>query len=513
MIHLSFWPFDLVAWLGLYFYSMDKHFLQVMLAAGFLLLISVFASKTTSRVGIPILLIFIVIGMLSGIEGPGGIDFNNHEQAHLLGTIALSFILFSGGLSTHLDLITPVWKEGVTLATMGVLISTLLMGGLVHLVTGWGLTHSALLGAAVSSTDAAAVFGILKTRKLGLKPRLQALLELESGSNDPMAVFLTLSLIQVALTPDSFSWSELLQSFFIQMSLGGLAGWFLGLGLVRLINWLDLEFEGLYPVLTIAGVICIFSLSEFFGGNGFLSVYLAGVAMGSQKFFSKQTLGVFHDGLAWLMQVLMFLSMGLLVTPSEILPVIGEGVLFSFGLVFLARPLSVAICLSPFRYSIREIWFLSWGGLRGAVPIILASYFLAQNLYLSRTMFNLVFFVVVITILVQGSSLGLMSKWMKVQEAIKTKRKLPFKSRHDHSEFIEFFIGTKSPVIGKSIFQLHLPKDVLVVLIHRQGKEFIPRGSTTIESFDRLVCLSAKTSIHAVEQIFGSEHFLERKIG
>lgn len=484
-----------------------------MLAAGFLLLVSVFASKTTTRFGIPILLIFIGVGMLSGAEGPGGLNFNNPEVTHILGTIALSFILFSGGLSTDLKFIGPVWREGVILASFGVLISTLLIGSLIHVVMGWGALHSALLGAAVSSTDAAAVFGILKTRKLGLKPKMQALLELESGSNDPMAVFLTLSLIQTVLAPEQFSWFETLRSFFIQMSLGGLAGWFFGLGLVKLINWLDLEFEGLYPVLTIAGVICIYSLTEYFGGNGFLSVYIAGLSMGSHKYFSKQTLGVFHDGLAWLMQVGMFLSMGLLVNPSEILPVIGPGLLFSLGLVFFARPLSVALCLMPFRYSLREMWFLSWGGLRGAVPIILATYFLAKGIPLARTMFNLVFFIVVITMLFQGSSLGLMSRWMKVQESLKEKHKLPFKSRHHYSEFIEFFIGSSSPTIDKSIFQLHLPKDVLVVLIHRQGKDFIPRGSTEIELFDRVVCLSAKTSIAAVEAIFGSEHFLERKIG
>ncbi|MBA2403496.1 MAG: potassium/proton antiporter [Bdellovibrionales bacterium] len=492
---------------------MDKHFLQVMLAVGFLLLISVFASKTTSRFGVPILLIFIVVGMVSGEEGPGGMLFNDAHLTHIMGTIALSFILFSGGLSTDLKLISPVWKEGVLLATFGVLISTAIIGCLIHHVMGWGFLHSALLGAAISSTDAAAVFGILKTRKLGLKPRMQALLELESGSNDPMAVFLTLSLIQVILAPAQFSWLEVLYSFFVQMSLGGLAGWFLGLGLVKLINWLDLEFEGLYPVLTIAGVICIYSMTEYFGGNGFLSVYVAGLAMGSQKYFSKHSLGVFHDGLAWLMQVGMFLSMGLLVVPSEVLPVFGPGILFTLGLVFFARPISVALCLVPFKYSLREIWFVSWGGLRGAVPIILATYFLAKDIPYARVMFNIVFFIVVFSMAFQGGSLGLMSRWMKVQESLKASRKLPFKSRHGQSEFIEFFIGSSSKVIGQSIFQLHLPKDVLVVLILRQGKEFIPRGSTEIEPFDRLVCLSAKTSIPAVEAIFGSEHFLERRIG
>lgn len=496
----------------LYLFTMDKHFLQLMLAFGFLLLISVFASKTSSRFGIPVLVIFILVGMLAGPEGVGAFSIENPELTHKLGTVALIFILFSGGLSTDLNLIAPVWRQGVALSTVGVLASTFLMGALIHAVTGWGIVKSALLGATISSTDAAAVFGILKTRKLGLKSDLQSLLELESGSNDPMAVFLTLSLIQITLSPSTFSLMALLQSYFIQMSLGGLAGWFLGQGLVKLMNWLDLEFEGLYPVLTIAGVISIYSLTEYCGGNGFLSVYLAGLAMSKEKYMSKQTLGVFHDGLAWLMQVGMFLSMGLLLNPMEIPPVVWSGLLFSFGLMFVARPLSVALCLLPFKNNPREIWFISWGGLRGAVPIILATYFLVEGIPDSKTMFNMVFFIVVITMLVQGSTMTLMSRWMKVQETIKEKRKLPFKSRHSHSEFIEFFIGSASPVVGKSIFQLHLPKDVLVVLIHRQGKEFIPRGSTEIEMYDRLVCLSAKTSIAAVEAIFGSEHFVERRV-
>lgn len=493
---------------------MDKHFLQLMLGFGFLLLISVFASKTSSRFGIPILLIFIVVGMLSGSEGPGGIAFGNAHSTHILGTIALIFILYSGGLSTDLKLIAPVWKEGVVLATVGVVVSTFLMAYIINWVTNWGLLLSSLLGAAVSSTDAAAVFGILRNKKLGLKSNLQSLLELESGSNDPMAVFLTLILIQMVINPTPMSGAEFLQSFFIQMALGGLSGWFLGKGMVKLINWLNLEFEGLYPVLTIAGVICIYSLTEFCGGNGFLSVYIAGLAMGSEKYFSKNTLGVFHDGLAWLMQVAMFLSMGLLVSPSEILPVMNQGFFFSFALVFLARPLSVVVSLIGFRrYNLKEMWFLSWGGLRGAVPIILSAYLLAQSIPNAKSMFNMVFFIVVITMLVQGTTLGIMAKWTKVQEDVKEKRKLPFKSRNNHSEFIEFFIGSSSPVIGKSIFELHLPKDVLVVLVNRQGEEFIPRGSTVISAFDRMVCLAAKTSIPNVETIFGSEHFFDRRSG
>ncbi len=247
--------------------------------------------------------------------------------------------------------------------------------------------------------------------------------------------------------------------------------------------------------MSLAGVVCIYALTEFCGGNGFLSVYVAGLSMGNKKYISKKTLGVFHDGVAWLMQVIMFITLGLLVNPSEMLPVMVPGVFISLALMFLARPLSSFLCLLPFRFQLREIWFLSWGGLRGAVPIILATYLLVESVPNSQQMFNLILFIVVINIMVQGSSMGLMAKWMKVQQSLKEKRKLPFKSRHHQSEFIECFIGSQSPVIGKTIFQLHLPKDVLVVLIHRNGQEFIPREKTNIEKFDRLVCLSAKSSL------------------
>jgi cell volume regulation protein A len=465
-----------------------------------------------SKFGLPLLLIFILIGMFTGAEGPGGVVFNDAHLTQILGTMALLFILFSGGLSTRIELILPIWHAGMLLASLGVVFSTVIMASFIHVFWGWDFFQAALLGATISSTDAAAVFGILKNRRLGLKPRLQSLLELESGSNDPMAVFLTFSLIHV-LTTKSFNATELLLSFLIQMSLGAVLGWLLGLLLVRTINWLDLEFEGLYPVLTIAAVICIYALTEMLGGNGFLSVYLAGLAMGSRKYISKKTLGVFHDGLAWLMQVGMFLALGLLVNPSEMRPLVKEGVLLSVVLMLLARPLSVMLCLLPFRFNLREMWFLSWAGLRGAVPIILATYFLIAAVPQSRMMFNLIFFIVVITMLIQGWSLGPMARLLGLQEPLSNERKLPFKSRHRHSEFIEFFIGSQSSVIGKTIFQLKLPKDVLVVLIQRHGKEFIPRGNTAIEKFDRLVVLAAKSSIQAVEVVMGSEHFLERKIG
>jgi potassium/hydrogen antiporter len=474
---------------------MDHHLLKLMLGLGLLLFLSVFASKPSSKYGIPILLLFIGVGIFAGSEGPGGYHFDDPQLTYNLGTISLIFILFSGGLSTQFKYVGPIWREGVTLSFAGVLISTALMALVIKHAMGWSWIPSALLGAAVSSTDAAAVFGILKTRNLSLRHNIQSLIELESGSNDPMAVFMTLSLIQITLAPAEFSWPGILQTFFIQMSLGGFAGWFGGRGLVYVINWLDLEFEGLYPVLTIAGVISLYALTEYCGGNGFLSVYLAGLTMGGEKFFSKKTLTVFHDGLGWLFQVAMFLAMGLLVNPTSLGKVILPGIIIALGLMFFARPLSVLACLWPFKFNLKEMWFVSWGGLRGAVPIILATYLLFSQVPVAHEMFNLVFFIVLFSMLIQGTTLGPMARWTQVRAPHVPPRRLPFRSRVSNREFIEFEVARHSKLIGKSILELNLPWDMLVVLIHRQELDFIPRGNTQIELYDRLVCLVSKELI------------------
>lgn len=479
---------------------MDKSLIQTMLALGSLLIISVLASKSSTKFGIPILLIFIGIGILSGSEGIAGIAFNDVDSTRILGTVSLIFILFSGGLSTQLKNVKPVWREGLSLALIGVLLSTFIMAGLIHWVTDWNWTLSCLLSATISSTDAAAVFGILKTRKLYLRENIQSVIELESGSNDPMAVFLTLTLIQILLRPEAFSWGEILMNFFIQMSLGGLAGWLFGQGMVKLINWLDLEQEGLYPVLTMAGVICIYSLTEYCGGNGFLAVYLAGLFMSDEKYFNKKGLEVFHDGAAWLMQVAMFLTLGLLVNPSELVSIAVPGVILALSLLFVARPLSVFLCLVWFRYSLKEMWFISWGGLRGAVPIIIATYFLLSGIPLSKTMFNLVFFIVMTSMLIQGTTLPFWSRYLKMQHLRPPQRKLPFKSRSWSREFIEYEVSRTSPLIGKTILELDLPDDVLVVLIHRVDKDFIPRGNTELEPYDRIICLAHKDMISSLDE-------------
>jgi cell volume regulation protein A len=489
---------------------MDKHLIQVMLAFGVLLIISVFASKTTSRFGIPSLLIFIVVGMIGGPEGLGGIQFNDFHVTKNLGIIALSYILFSGGFSTQFQKVRPIWKEGITLAIFGVVISTAVMAALIHFIMGWTWATSALLGATMSCTDAAAVFSILRTRHLQLKEKLQSVLELESGSNDPIAIFLTISFIQIITSPVNFSGEDLVLNFFIQMAVGGFMGLVLGKLLAKFINAINLEFEGLYPVLTIAGVITIYSVTEYCQGNGFLSVYMAGMAMGGERFYSKKSLGVFHDGLAWLMQVAMFLSLGLLVNPSELVPIIIPGFIMATGLMLLARPLSTLVSLAPFKYKMSEILFISWGGLRGAVPIILATFSLVGGIPESRMIFNLVFFVVIMSTLIQGTSMGFMARMLRVKDEVAPKEGPIFKSRRPGKDFIEYIVDLSSPLVGHCVFALPLPNDVIVVLIHRGEEEIIPNAKTYFEPLDRVVCLVGEKTIPRLDRLMNSkawDHF------
>lgn len=479
---------------------MDKQLLLFSLIGGLVLIISVLASKATSRFGVPILLLFIGIGMLLGSDGPGGIQFNDHKATNLFGTVALMFILFAGGITSLPSEIKPIWKEGAILSSAGVFLTTIFMTCLIHFTMGWNWLSSAILSAAVSSTDAPAIFGILKTQKREIRTKLKALLEVESGSNDPMAVVILLLLIQFANHPGETTWLLTAQKFFIQVSLGGLSGWFLGKSMAKIINWLSLNSEGLYPVFTMAAVVCIYSLTEYCGGNGYLAVYLAGFAMAGEKFLSKQSLVIFHDGLSWLMQVGVFLILGLLVAPSEFTGVVNHSLVFAFGLIFVVRPLVVLICLVPMgNRNWRELLFISWGGLKGAVAIILASYLLVENVPHAKIMFNVIFFIVIVSMALQGSTICWLAEKLGVVNCDTARGFEPYQSVNKTNEFIEFEIPGHSSIVGKSLIDLNLP--IHVVLIHRSNDDFIPKGNTEIEAHDRLVCLVNRKSIPEIKHM------------
>ncbi|MDX5347341.1 MAG: potassium/proton antiporter, partial [Hymenobacteraceae bacterium] len=434
---------------------------DILFVGSVLLLISVVASKSSGKVGVPLLVLFLGIGMLAGSDGIGGIYFNDPRGAQSIGVIALAFILFSGGLDTRWESVKPVVKPGLVLSTVGVLATALLVGAFVTLITDFTWLEGLLLGAVVSSTDAAAVFSILRAKSIGLKGNLRPLLELESGSNDPMAYFLTISFTAL-ITVEEATFAGFIFSFFLQMLLGAAIGIGMGYGISWILNKIKLEYDGLYPVLTLALVIFTFSLTNEIKGNGFLAVYIAAVIMGNRNFIHKKSLMRFYDGIAWLMQILMFLTLGLLVFPKQIVPIIGLGFLIAFFLIVVARPVGVFLSLAFFKFPVREKVLISWVGLRGAAPIVFATYPLLAGVDKANLIFNLVFFMVLTSVMLQGTTISLAAKWLGLVEEEPKKLKHPMElelSDEMRNELFEITLNESSPAAGKPIVDLGLPKN------------------------------------------------------
>jgi cell volume regulation protein A len=389
------------------------HFDEWLLVSSLLLLLSILAWKVSNRLGIPALLLFLGIGMLAGSDGPGGIYFDNASVAQAVGVVALAFILFAGGLDTEWKLVRPALGGALALSTVGVLLTAAVVAVFALLLLHVSFLEGLLLGGIISATDAAAVFSVLGARKLNLSGKLTPLLELESGSNDPMAVFLTIGLTNLLATPHE-SVFALLLLFIQQMGIGAIFGLLLGWGAIHLIGRLKLEEAALYPVLTIALVLLAYGLTATLGGSGFLAVYLVGILLGNSAVQRVNRLTGFHDSLAWLMQIAMFLILGLLVFPSRLPAVFVSGLLITGVAIFIARPLSVLITLLPVKMSLREKLFVGWVGLRGAVPIVLATFPLLAGLSKASFLFDLVFFVVLASVLLQGTTVPFVARWLGV---------------------------------------------------------------------------------------------------
>lgn len=474
----------------------------LLIAAAVLLLVSVLVSKVSDRFGIPALLLFLGLGMLAGSEGIGGIYFDDPALAQFIGVIALVLILFSGGLDTNWKSVRPVILEGVLLSTLGVLITAFVVGFFISRLLSFSVLESLLLGAIISSTDAAAVFAVLRSKGINLKGKLTPLLELESGSNDPMAIFLTVGMLQLITQPQS-SIFQLVRLFLTQMTLGAVMGFGMGRLLIPLINRLRLGYDGLYPVLTLSWVFLTFGITDQLGGSGFLAVYLCGIVLGNYDFIHKRQLMRFHDGLAWLMQITMFVTLGLLVFPSRLVPVAGIGLLIAILLMLLARPVSVFLSLAFRPVSWRQKAFLSWVGLRGAVPIILATFPLLAGISNADAIFNVVFFVVLTSVLFQGTSISLVARWLKVDAPVFTKRRYPIQVTPMaglKGELKELYVPPYSPAVGKAIVEMGLPDDFLVILVARGNEFLVPSGSTILQAEDILLTLSENQSFLSIQQ-------------
>ncbi len=473
----------------------------ILLVLSFLFFVSILAGKAGSRYGVPVLLLFLGIGMISGSDGLG-IQFYNYKIAQTIGTFALIVILFSGGMDTKLNDIRPIIKPGVVLATMGVLLTTIATGLLIWMMLGFtqsgaqvGLLTSLLLAAVMSSTDSASVFSILRSKGINLKNNLRPMLELESGSNDPMAYMLTISLISLIQAAGSTNYWMVGGMILLQLVVGASAGYLLGRLTVVIVNRIRIDNASLYPILVFTSAIFIFSFTYFIKGNGFLAVYIGGLVIGNARLVHKRSSLYFFDGLAWLSQILMFLTLGLLVNPHELIPVIIPGLIISAVIIFITRPLSVFITLLPFKkFRFKDKLFISWVGLRGAVPIIFAIMPLAEEVPYARYIFNIVFFITLVSLLVQGTTLSWVATKLNLAEKpnqLKSLTEFDLDFSDDiKSVTTEITVTEKAIENGGRLMDLPLPDKTLAVLVKRNGKYFVPKGSTTLCLNDKLLLIT-----------------------
>jgi len=461
---------------------------NILLIGSLLLLTSIVAGKTSGHFGVPTLILFLIVGILAGSEGIGKIYFDDAHIAQLIGVTALNFILFSGGLDTDWKNIKPIVWRGISLSTVGVFMTALTVGIFVHLILDFSLLEGMLLGAIVSSTDAAAVFSILRTKRIRLKGKIGAVLEFESGSNDPMAYFLTIILTGIIASGQIDIWLFLLlllKGFII----GGIVGYGMGKVSHWVINNIKLNSDGLYAVLVLGLAMFTYSSAQFIGGNGFLAIYLCALVLGSSDFIHKRSLLKFYDGQAWLMQIILFLTLGLLVFPSKVIPVMGMGLLIAAFLMFIARPVGVFASLFFSTASLRSKLFISWVGLRGAVPIVFATFPMIAGLDKAGIIFNLVFFISISSVLLQGTTLPLVAKWLHVTAPPPPPAKSFDRSVSLNKEMEEIVIPETSSAVGKKIVSLNLPPSIPIISIKRNDRYFQPTGSTRLEAGDTLLIL------------------------
>ncbi|HNW61188.1 MAG TPA: potassium/proton antiporter [bacterium] len=469
---------------------------------------SVLLSKVSERFGVPALLLFLGMGMLAGYDGPGGIYFDNARLAAMMGTVALAFILFTGGLETDTRMVRTVLKPAISLATLGVLITAVATGLFAHVLLHLSWQDALLVGAIVSSTDAAAVFAVLRSRNFGLKEPLGPLLELESGSNDPMAVFLTVGMLELIRHPEK-SLLTLIPLFLQQLLIGLALGYGMARLFVYLINRVKLDYEGLYPVFGLAWVLLTYALTAWLKGSGFLAVYIAGLVLGNTTFSHKKSLVRFQDGIAWLMQILMFTTLGLLVFPSQLIPVAGQGLLIALVLILVARPAAVYISLAFSRFKIPEKHLISWVGLRGSVPIVLATFPLMAGLDQSQYIFNLVFFIVISSVLLQGTTIPLMARLARVEAPLVRQRRYPIDFDNSETmelELVDLFVPYGSKAAGKQILDLGFPRDCLITMISRNEKFIMPGGATVLEEGDVLLILASPENLALAREILERRH-------
>ncbi|MGH7700310.1 MAG: potassium/proton antiporter [Gemmatimonadales bacterium] len=471
---------------------------------GALMVVSVLFSRAAERTGIPVMLIFLAIGMLAGSEGLGGIPFEDYRFAFRLGTTALALILFDGGLNTSVASVRRVLRPAATLATVGV-VGTAALVAVVARGLGFSWTEGLLLGAVVSSTDAAAVFAVLRGSGVSLKRRVGVTLELESGLNDPVAVMLTIALTAQLAGGDAVGW-RLLWQIPLQLAVGAALGVALGYGGRALLQRARLPVGGLYPVLTVALACLAFGLPTLVFGSGFLAVYVAAVVLGNSPIPYRTGLLRVHDAIAWFSQVAMFVMLGLLAFPSRLAQVAVPGLAIGLFLAAVARPVVVLACLAPFRYPLREVLYVGWVGLRGAVPITLATFPVLAGVAGGSRIFDVVFFVVVISALVSGGSVGWITRRLGLQ-APSPPRPQAVLELHSSTplgaEVLSFYVEPAAAVAGSRISELPFPEGAAVTLIVRGDELLAPKGGTVLQAGDHVFVFCRPEDRPFVQLLFG----------
>lgn len=476
---------------------------NILLVGSILLFVSIIVGKTGYRFGVPALLLFLVVGMLFGSDGLG-LQFHNAKEAQFIGMVALSIILFSGGMDTKFTEIKPILSPGIVLSTFGVLLTALFTGLFIWWLSGMGWTNihlplitSLLLASTMSSTDSASVFAILRSQKMNLKHNLRPMLELESGSNDPMAYMLTVVLIQL-IQSSGMGASQIAFSFVIQFVVGAAAGYLLGKLAILMLNRLNIDNQSLYPILLLSFVFFTFSITDLMKGNGYLAVYIAGMMVGNNKIMHRKEIYTFMDGLTWLFQIIMFLCLGLLVNPHEMLEVAVVALLIGVFMIVIGRPLSVFLCLLPFgkRINMKSRLFVSWVGLRGAVPIIFATYPVVAGVPGADVIFNIVFFITILSLVIQGTTVSKAARIMGLSTPMeKTGNDFGVELPEDIDSDLRDVTVTREMLDAKgdTLKDMNLPQGTLVMIVKRNNEYLIPNGTLKLHVGDKLLLISEKT--------------------
>ena len=480
---------------------------NILLIGSILLFVSIVVGKTGYRFGVPALLLFLLVGMLFGSDGLG-LQFHTAKIAQFIGMVALSVILFSGGMDTKFKEIRPILSPGIVLSTVGVFLTALFTGLFIWYLSGMSWTNihfplitSLLLASTMSSTDSASVFAILRSQKMNLKHNLRPMLELESGSNDPMAYMLTIVLIQF-IQSDGMGTGNIIGSFIIQFLVGAAAGYILGKLAILILNKINIDNQSLYPILLLSFVFFTFAITDLLRGNGYLAVYIAGMMVGNHKITFRKEIATFMDGLTWLFQIIMFLMLGLLVNPHEMIEVAVVALLIGVFMIVIGRPLSVFLCLLPFRkITLKSRLFVSWVGLRGAVPIIFATYPVVANVEGSNMIFNIVFFITIVSLIVQGTSVSFVARLLHLSTPLeKTGNdfgvELPEEIDTDLSDMT---ITMEMLNEADTLKDMNLPKGTLVMIVKRGDEFLIPNGTLKLHVGDKLLLISEKNKQETVK--------------